>query len=161
MPAGVFFSGFSFKDMTEAPSFVDGFAWDIYQGSGSIHIWTLFNGKMSQFPQFFSVFTRTKSPLSYFFAWEGTKKLESHAHCVRLGIYALAIHEKAREGRGPSFFLSNTSKHWQTFRQLFDTLHVRWLSRILNSTACNYQTTNRGELSTWKITIWLLDDDEG
>ena len=43
----------------------------------------------------------------------------------------------AKQGKGEDHFLfhSNTSTCSQTFRHLFATLHVRWLSHIFNCTA--------------------------
>ena len=54
--------------------------------------------------------------------------------------------------------------HWtiftfpRAFRHLIATLHVRWLSRIFNRTACIYQTATRWDLPPYRITIWLIDD---
>ena len=45
-----------------------------------------------------------------------------------------------------------------TFRHLFATLHVRWLSHIFNCTACIYQTATRWDLPPSRITIWLIND---
>ena len=55
-------------------------------------------------------------------------------------------------------FHSTTSTRSQTFRHLFATLHVRWLSHIFNRTACIYQTATRWDLPPSRITIWLIDD---
>ena len=38
---------------------------------------------------------------------------------------------------------STTSTRSRTFRYLFATLRVRWLSQIFNRTACIYQTATR------------------
>ena len=40
----------------------------------------------------------------------------------------------------------------------FATLHMRWLSRISNCTACIYQAATRWDLPPYRITIWLIDD---
>ena len=45
----------------------------------------------------------------------------------------------------------------RTFRHLFATLHVRWLSRIFNCNACVYQTATQWDLSPYRITICLID----
>ena len=41
---------------------------------------------------------------------------------------------------------------------LFVFLHVRWLPRIFNRMACNYQTAIQWDLPPWGITIWLIDN---
>ena len=56
------------------------------------------------------------------------------------------------------FFRSTTSTCSQTFRHLFATLHLRWLSHIFNSNACIYQTATRWDLPLYRITIWMIDD---
>ena len=40
----------------------------------------------------------------------------------------------------------------------FATLHVRWLLRISNCTACIYQAATRWDLPPYRITIWLIDN---
>ena len=60
----------------------------------------------------------------------------------------------AGEGRGTIFY---STRSW-TFRHLFATLHVRWLSHIFNRTACIYQAATRWDLPPYRITIWLTDD---
>ena len=55
-------------------------------------------------------------------------------------------------------FHSTTSTPLQTFRHLFATLHVRWLSHIFNRTACIYQAATRWHLRLYRITIWLIAD---
>ena len=62
------------------------------------------------------------------------------------------------KGGGPSLFYSITSTRSRTFRHLFVTLHVKWISHIFNRTACIYQTTTRWDLPLYRITIWLIDD---
>ena len=70
----------------------------------------------------------------------------------------LTTHRTAGEGRGPSFIpLYHFHRSW-TFRHLFATLHVRWLSHIFNCTACIYQTATQWDLPPYRITIWLIDD---
>ena len=51
-----------------------------------------------------------------------------------------------------------TSTGSRTFRYLFASLHVRWLSRIFNRIACIYQTATQWDLPPYRITIWLIDD---
>ena len=58
---------------------------------------------------------------------------------------------------GTILFHSTTSTRSQTFRHLFATLHVRWLSHIFNRNACIYQTATRWDLPPYWITIWLID----
>ena len=70
----------------------------------------------------------------------------------------LTTHRAAGEGRGPSLFHSTTSTRSRTFRHLFATLHVRWLSHIFNCNACIYQAATRWHLPPYRITIWLTDD---
>ena len=54
-------------------------------------------------------------------------------------------------------FHSTTSTRSQTFRQLFVTLYVWWLS-YFNGTACIYQIATRWDLPPSRITTWLIDD---
>ena len=60
----------------------------------------------------------------------------------------LTTHRTAGEGRGPFLFHSTTSTRSWTFRHLFATLHVRWLSHIFNRNACIYQTATRWDFTT-------------
>ena len=55
-----------------------------------------------------------------------------------------------QQGKGGDYlsFHSATSIRSRTFRHIFATLHVRWLSRIFNSIACFYQTATRWDLTT-------------
>ena len=64
-----------------------------------------------------------------------------------------------QQGKGGDHLLfhSTTSTRSRTFRHLFATLHVRWLSHIFNRNACVYQTANRWDLPPYRITIWLID----
>ena len=64
-----------------------------------------------------------------------------------------------QQGKGGEHLLfhSTTSTRSRTFRHLFATLHVRWLSRIFNRNACVYQTATRWDLPPYRITIWLID----
>ena len=55
-------------------------------------------------------------------------------------------------------FHSTTSTRSRTVRHLFATLHVRWLSHILNRTACIYQTATRWDLPPYQNTTWFIDD---
>ena len=65
-----------------------------------------------------------------------------------------------QQGKGGDHLLfhSTTSTRSRTFRHLFATLHVRWLSHIFNRTACIYQAATRWDLPPYQITIWLTDD---
>ena len=65
-----------------------------------------------------------------------------------------------QQGKGGDHLLfhSTTSTRSRTFRHLFATLHVRWLSHIFNRNACIYQTATRWDLPPYRITIWLIDD---
>ena len=62
------------------------------------------------------------------------------------------------EGGDHLLFHSTTSTRSRTFRHLFATLHVTWLSHIFNRIACIYQTATRWDLPPYRITIWLTDD---
>ena len=68
------------------------------------------------------------------------------------------------QGKGGDrlLFHSTTSTRSRTFRNLFATLHVRWLPRIFNRKACVYQAAIRWDLPPYQITIrlidWLIDD---
>ena len=48
--------------------------------------------------------------------------------------------QDSRGRQGTILFHSTTSTRSRTFRHLFATLHVRWLSHIFNRNACIYQT---------------------
>ena len=65
-----------------------------------------------------------------------------------------------QQGKGGDHLLfhSATSTRSRTFRRLFETLHVRWLSRIFNCSPCIYQTATRWDLPPYWIAIWLIDD---
>ena len=65
-----------------------------------------------------------------------------------------------QQGKGGDYLLfhSTTSTRSRTFRHLFATLHVRWLSHIFNRIACIYQTATRWDLPPCRITIWIIDD---
>ena len=62
-----------------------------------------------------------------------------------------------RKGGDHRLFHSTTSTRSRTFRYLFTTLHVRWLSRFFSRNACVYQTATRWDLPTYGITTWLID----
>ena len=64
-----------------------------------------------------------------------------------------------QQGKGEDHLLfhSTTSTRSRTFRHLFATLHVRWLSRIFNRKASVYQTATRWNSLPYRITIWLID----
>ena len=62
------------------------------------------------------------------------------------------------KGLNHFLFYCATSTRLRTFRHLFATLHVRWLSRIFNRTACIYQIATRWDLPPYWITIWLIGD---
>lgn len=52
-----------------------------------------------------------------------------------------------RRGKeAPSLFTTSTRS--RVFRPLFATLHLRWLPRIFNHSACNYQMNTRWDFST-------------
>ena len=65
-----------------------------------------------------------------------------------------------QQGKGGDHLLfhSTTFTRSRTFRHLFATLHVTWLSHVFNRTACIYQTATRWDLPPYRITIWLIDD---
>ena len=73
----------------------------------------------------------------------------------------LTIHSAAGEGGegrgGASLFLPTNSTRSRTFRHLFATLHVRWLLRIFNRIACNYQTNTQWDLPTILLNYHLID----
>ena len=64
-----------------------------------------------------------------------------------------------QQGKGGDHFLfhSTTSTRSRTFRHLFATLHVRWLSHIFNRNACIYQTATRWDFPTLS-NYHLIDD---
>ena len=65
-----------------------------------------------------------------------------------------------QQGKGEDHLLihSTTPNRSRTFRHLFATLHVRWLSHIFNRIACIYQTATRWDVPPYRITIWLIED---
>ena len=60
-----------------------------------------------------------------------------------------------QQGKGGDHLLfhSTTSTRSRTFRHLFATLHVRWLSHIFNRTASIYQTATRWDLPPYRISF--------
>ena len=87
------------------------------------------------------------------------KKGTYHFFCIRAffdGHWQLTGQQD--KGRDHLLFHSTASTRSQTFRHLFATLHVRWLSHIFNRNACIYQTATRWHLPPYRITIWLIDD---
>ena len=69
----------------------------------------------------------------------------------------LTTHRTAGEGRAHLLFHSTSSIRSRTFRHLFATLHVRWLSHIFHRNACIDQTATRWDLPPYRITIWLIE----
>ena len=65
-----------------------------------------------------------------------------------------------QQEKGGDHFLFHSASptRSRTFRHLFATLQVRWLSRIFNRIACIYQTATRLNLPPYWITVWLIDD---
>ena len=66
--------------------------------------------------------------------------------------------EQQAKGEDHLLFHSTTFTRSRTFRYLFATLHVRWLSRISNHNTCIYQAATRWDLPSCRITIWFIDD---
>ena len=66
--------------------------------------------------------------------------------------------EQHQKGGVHLLFHSTTSTRSWTFRNLFATLHVRWLSHIFNLTTCIYQTASQWDSPPYGITIWQTDD---
>ena len=66
---------------------------------------------------------------------------------------------KEQQGRGRDHILNHsaTSISSRTFIHLFASFHMRYLSRICNSTVCIDQTATRWYLTHYWITIWLID----
>ena len=62
-----------------------------------------------------------------------------------------------RKGGHHLLFHSTASSCSRTFRYLFTTSHVRWLSHIFNRNPCIYQTATRWDFPPYWITIWLTD----
>ena len=58
----------------------------------------------------------------------------------------------------PSLFISANFIHSETFRNLFPTLHVKWLPHIFNRTTCNYLPITRWDVLHMGICNWLLGD---
>ena len=86
--------------------------------------------------------------LSYFFIYQGflSRKLTTRRTAGEEGNHLL--------------FHSTTSTCLRTFRHLFATLHVRWLSHIFNRNACIYQTATRWDfttLSNYHLIDWCCE----
>ena len=67
-----------------------------------------------------------------------------------------------QQGKGGDHFLFHptTSSRSRTFRHLFATLHLRWLSHIFNHNACIYQTATRWDfptLSNYHLIDWWCE----
>ena len=60
----------------------------------------------------------------------------------------LTTHKRVGEGADHLLFHSTTSTRSQTFRYLFATLHVRWLSHIFIRIACIYQAATWSYFTT-------------
>ena len=73
------------------------------------------------------------------------------------GHWILFFHRAAWQGRDDILFYSSTSKRSQTFRQLFETLHVRWLSPIFNRIACIYQAACHSMRFITLLNFHLID----
>ena len=94
----------------------------------------------------FFIFIQLSSALCFFFFYQ--------SFLSRI----LATHSTQGKGGDLLLCLSTTSTRSRTFRHLFATLHVRWLSHIFNRNACIYQTATRWDLPPYWIAIWLIDD---
>ena len=92
-----------------------------------------------------SVDCRKWLELNFFFLWE-------------FSFTDTGSSQDNREGGNHLLFHSTISTCSQTFRYLFATLNVRWLSHIFNCNACIYQTGTWWDLPPYWITIWLIDD---
>ena len=90
------------------------------------------------------------SILNTFFFFSFSIRIFFHRHWRLTG--------QQEKGEDHLLFHSTTSTHSRTFRHLFATLHVRWLSHIFNRTACIYQAATQWDLPPYRITIWLTDD---
>ena len=88
--------------------------------------------------------------IKYLFFFSFSIRIFFHRHWRLTG--------QQEKGEDHLLFHSTTSTHSRTFRHLFATLHVRWLSHIFNRTACIYQAVTRWDLPPYRITIWLTDD---
>ena len=75
----------------------------------------------------------------------------------KLTTHRTAEKERGREGNHILFY-STTSTRSRTFRHLFATFHVRWLSHIFNCTTCICQTATRWDLPPYRTTICLIDN---
>ena len=93
-----------------------------------------------------TIFHKTANDLIRFFFYQGFLSR------------TLTTRRTAGEGGDHLSFHFTTSTHSQTFRHLFATLHVRWLSHIFNRINCIYQTATRCHLPPYRMTIWLIDD---
>ena len=103
------------------------------------------------------------------FSWVKTNPYHRHLHQKKVlslhfffyqGFFHGHWQLTGQRGKGGDhlLFYSTTSTRSRTFRHLFATFHVRWLSHIFNRNACIYQTATRWDLPPYRITIWLIDD---
>ena len=84
------------------------------------------------------------------------KKGTYHFFCIRAffdGHWQLTGQQE--KGREHLLFHSTASTRSRTFRHLFATLHVRWLSHIFNRNACIYQTATRWDLPPYRVAVWF------
>ena len=65
--------------------------------------------------------------------------------------------QQEKGGHHLLFHSTISTRSW-TFRNLFATLHARWLSHIFNRMACINQTATRWDVPPYRIDIWLIDD---
>ena len=87
--------------------------------------------------------------------WHESHKAEPHTFFCQGFFHRHWRFTGQQEKRG-DYLLFTSTRSW-TFRHLYATLHVRWLSRIFNWNAFVYQTATRWDLPPYWITIWLTE----
>ena len=77
--------------------------------------------------------------------------------CLGFLLYTQTIHRTTGEGRGHFYSSITFTRSW-TFIHVFANLLLKWLLRIFNCSACNYQVVTRWDLTMGnRYLIWMLD----
>ena len=85
---------------------------------------------------------------SSWYIWQFWSKPNSFFFCLGFLLYTQTIHRTTGEGRG-HFYSSITFTHSRTFIHVFANLLLKWLLRIFNCSACNYQVVTRWDLTNY------------
>ena len=119
-----------------------------------ITVTSTFNTASCFFLSFFSLFVISLSTVAIFVLGESfnCRILWVKALHIQYFVYQIFISQTLKTHRTTTF-----TRSW-TFKHLFSTLHLRWLSSMFNDNACIYQTATRWDLPFYWTTISLIDD---